>query len=127
MNQTTDSNISCHNVTQNTTVDFDVTNLNPEIRGNLRILQLNIEGISTRKCDCLAKILLDGSIDIAVIQETHLICEDIRSQVQGFTLVSAIYHAKFGLATYVKDLPWVTTNWNSFKSTSTTANLLSSS
>lgn len=62
MNQSTESNNTCHNITQNTTVDFDATNMNPEIGGNLRILQLNIEGISARKCDCLAKIMFDETL-----------------------------------------------------------------
>lgn len=56
-----------------------------------------------RKCNCLAKILFDENIDVAVIQETQLSCEGARSQIHGFTMISALHHEKFGLATYVKN------------------------
>lgn len=68
-----------------------------------------VEGISERKCKYLGALLNEENIDIAVIQETHLKEEGHRSEVRGFTMVTAHHHEKFGLATYVMDdlLPFV--------------------
>ena len=88
----------------NTTAYFNNNTIDDHnIDGNLRIYQLNIEGISERKCEYLAKELLELNIDVAAIQETHLEGEGKRSTVKGFTMVSSVHHKKFGLATYVKD------------------------
>lgn len=100
MNATIDSVYNSNNVTLN---QQDGSLANPYIGDNLQILQQNIEGISSRKCEYLTALLNEQKIDVAAIQETHLKEESARSEVTGYTLVAAIHHEKFGLATYVKD------------------------
>jgi len=41
----------------------------------LRILQLNIEGISREKSEYLSKVLHEYAIDIALLEETHAATE----------------------------------------------------
>lgn len=77
--------------------------INPELGEGLNILQLNIEGISEQKCDYLTKLNSEERIDVAVIQETHIVQKGNRSNVCGFTMVASQHHEKFGIATYVKD------------------------
>lgn len=77
--------------------------MKPEIGDMIRIMQLNIEGISKPKCEVLEKLLYEEIIDIVAIQETHLSQDGPRSEVRGYTMVGALHHEKFGIATYVKD------------------------
>ena len=100
MDSLNNTQIGSHNSTAN--FDNDSTD-NIEIGGVLRIYQLNIEGISERKCRVLESELHRENIDVAVIQETHIVEEGVRSNVEGYTMVASIHHEKFGLATYVKD------------------------
>lgn len=88
----------------NTTVYFDNISVNDQhVEGNLRIYQLNVEGISERKYEYLAKELLELKFDVVAVQETHLKEEGKRSFIAGYTMVSSMHHEKFGLATYVKN------------------------
>ncbi len=88
----------------NDTANFNnSTILSPEIGDSIRIMQLNIEGISTPKCEFLENSLHDEKIDIVALQETHITQEGPRSAVRGYTMVGALHHDKFGIATYVKD------------------------
>ena len=50
--------------------------------GTLKILQWNAEGLQHKK-SALAKVLQDGKIDIACIQETHL-NENMRCTIRGY-------------------------------------------
>lgn len=72
----------------------------------LKILQLNIEGVSRSKADYLLKILNDHSVDVVLLQETH--CADEtqlrnRCKLPGFALAAATYHTTYGTATYVRN------------------------
>lgn len=72
----------------------------------LRVCQLNIEGISKSKSECLSKLLSDENIDIVAIQETHAKDSDqlkTRGTLNGFTLIGATYHQCYGTATYVRN------------------------
>lgn len=81
---------------------------NHQSRGDgqlIRIMQLNIEGISSAKSEYLHKILHDLNIDVVNIQETHTKDnQDLqrRGRIPGYTLVKAIHHPHYGIATYVK-------------------------
>lgn len=83
----------------NDTANFNHTTIvKPEIGDMIRVMQLNIEGISKPKCKVLAKLLYEETIDIVAIQETHLSQEGPRSEVGGYTIVGALHHEKFGKA-----------------------------
>ncbi|XP_030764129.1 uncharacterized protein LOC115888520 [Sitophilus oryzae] len=80
--------------------------LTKDLGNTLRILQLNIEGVSRPKSDCLTKILTENKVDVVLLQETH--CSDqsqlnTRCKIPGFTLAAATYHPKYGTATYIKN------------------------
>lgn len=105
MNITRTVSIDDSNI-RNVTANFNAsTIINPDIGGNINIMQLNVEGISKQKCEYMEKQFVDEDIDVAVVQETHLKQEGPRSEIRGYTMVAAKhhYHVKFGLATYVKD------------------------
>ena len=69
----------------------------------LRILQLNVEGLSAAKRSVISSIAVQEKIDIICLQETH-VDGDIASRftITGFDLVSYKLHAKHGRATYVR-------------------------
>ena len=69
----------------------------------LRILQLNVEGLSAAKRSVISSIAVQEKIDIICLQETHVV-GDIASRftITGFDLVSYKLHAKHGRATYVR-------------------------
>ena len=69
----------------------------------LRILQLNVEGLSAAKRSFISSIAVQEKIDIICLQETH-VDGDIASRftITGFDLVSYKLHAKHGRATYVR-------------------------
>jgi len=72
----------------------------------LRICHLNIEGISKAKCEILSKIMIDNKVDVIALQETHTTDEaDLqkRGYIAGYTLIGAINHKQYGIATYVKN------------------------
>ena len=69
----------------------------------LRILQLNVEGLSAAKRSVISSIAVQEKIDIICLQETH-VDGDIASRftITGFDLVSYKLHAKHGRAIYVR-------------------------
>ena len=71
---------------------------------SLRILQLNVEGLTFPKCEILTKILKDDNIDIAILQETH--SEDDKEaatkKIAGYNLMASVKAAKHGLTTYIR-------------------------
>jgi len=72
----------------------------------IRIMQLNVEGLSKSKADVLSRILDDEKIDILAIQETHTLDQDQlmkRGSISGYSIAGATYHSKYGTATYVKN------------------------
>jgi hypothetical protein len=69
----------------------------------LRILQLNVEGLSAAKRSIISAIADQQNIDIICLQETHV--EEDRADrlnINGYDLVSRALHAKHGRATYVR-------------------------
>jgi exonuclease III len=76
------------------------------VGSQLRILQLNIEGISRSKCDYLSRLLVENNITVLVLQETHAEnASDLssRGHIERFTLASATFHKKYESATYVRN------------------------
>ena len=70
----------------------------------IRILSLNVEGISRPKCDVLAKMCRENKIDLVLLQETHLKETDptSRATIGGYTPVSRLNHPKYGVSVYAK-------------------------
>ena len=72
---------------------------------NIRICQLNIEGISQAKCCYLSKLACDNNFDVIVLQETHVKDDynmSIRGMIPGFDLIASVHSPIHGLATYIK-------------------------
>ena len=70
----------------------------------LKILQLNVEGISLDKCEVIARIAVDNDVDIILLQETHAKSEQDLSKrgiIDGFVLADSIPSPVYGIATYV--------------------------
>jgi len=68
----------------------------------LRILQLNVEGLSSAKRTIISAIARKQKVDIICLQETHIPTEEAgRYTIDGFDLLSHSAHAKHGRATYV--------------------------
>lgn len=74
-----------------------------DVGPSVRIMQINIEGISKAKSDYLHKLLNIDKIDVVNIQETHT-KDDLdlerRCHLPGYTLIEAVHHPKYGIATY---------------------------
>ena len=69
-------------------------------RNNIKIAQINVEGLTRAKADILSKIF--SEVDVLTIQETHVPeGEASRLKIIGFDLVNYILHKKHGLATYI--------------------------
>ena len=71
----------------------------------LRIIQINVEGLSHEKCQYLARLLRENDIDVAVLQETHVkeASSPHRYTIHGYDMTDAMYHPKYGTATYVRE------------------------
>ena len=69
----------------------------------LRILQLNVEGLSAAKRSVISPIADRQKIDIICLQETHVnVDEASLFSIKGFDLVCYALHSKHGRATYVR-------------------------
>ena len=75
-----------------------------ELGMKIRIMSLNIEGMSMPKCDYIANLLKTHNIDILLLQETHLKDSDppSRYNINGYTLITRENHAQYGIATYAR-------------------------
>ncbi len=71
----------------------------------LRIIQINVEGLSHEKCQYLTRVLRENDIDVAVLQETHVkeAHSPQRYTIHGYDMTNAAYHPKYGTATYVRE------------------------
>uniref|UniRef100_A0A336MJJ3 CSON000885 protein n=1 Tax=Culicoides sonorensis TaxID=179676 RepID=A0A336MJJ3_CULSO len=81
---------------------MDARHIGPAIR----IVQLNIEGISRAKSDYLSKLLIELEAEVAVIQETHVeSLNDLysRGKVAGYEIIAAENSRVHGIVTYVKN------------------------
>ncbi|KAL4154376.1 hypothetical protein QTP88_000253 [Uroleucon formosanum] len=80
--------------------------LTRDLSAQLRIFQLNVEGISSDKSRYLERLLKEHKIDVVLLQETHVSNElqmTRRATISGYTLISALYHRSYGSATYVRN------------------------
>ena len=69
----------------------------------LRIVQLNVEGLSAAKRDLVGSIAAQQKADIVCLQETHVDDDKAnRLDIPGYDLVSYTLHPKHGRATYVR-------------------------
>ena len=69
----------------------------------LRIIQLNVEGLSAAKRHIIQSLAEIHHIDVICLQETHV--NDDKSDrltISGFDIISYTLHAKHGRATYVR-------------------------
>ena len=68
----------------------------------LKLLSVNIEGISMSLCNYLAKLLRKHKVELLLLQETH--SKDASSPskyiIARFTLISKVQHKKYGWMTY---------------------------
>lgn len=72
---------------------------------SVRICQLNIEGSSKGKNQCLSKILLSQNIDIVAVQETHIATKaDMKTRgiIHGYTIIGSTFHHAHGITTYAR-------------------------
>ena len=71
----------------------------------LRLYQSNAEGVSRGKSDYISHSAADLSINIILLQETHVNDPSSASKlhINRFKLIADIYHAKHGVATYVRN------------------------
>ena len=84
--------------------DFNPQNQNITLGTKLKIMSLNVEGISMQKCDYLSRLLRKHNIDILLLQETHLeqTSAPSRSHIAGYTEVNKECHPKYGISTYAR-------------------------
>ena len=77
---------------------------------NIRILSLNVEGISMSKCEYLSKLLRKHNVDIALLQETHLTdnSQPSRYNINGYSVINRQNHDKYGVITYARKPDLVT-------------------
>jgi len=69
----------------------------------LRIMQLNVEGLSAAKRDIIQSLAEIHHIDVICLQETHV--NDDKSDrltISGFDIISYTLHSKHERATYVR-------------------------
>jgi exonuclease III len=75
------------------------------IEPNLRICNLNIEGISASKSEYLARLMRDNEINIIALQETHSTSDTNlmnRGDIPGYKLIGVIHSNGHGMATYAR-------------------------
>lgn len=83
---------------------------------SIRVLQLNIEGISHDKCKHLSRLAKDNNINFITLQETHLSTESelqTRANVRGYKIIAKI------LSDVCKSIVLVRDEVSEFKVTST--------
>ena len=94
-----------------TPVESRRATLNPSFSGRefsdsgrdpLRILQLNVEGWSTAKCEILQSLISEKRVNVVLLQETHQL-DDSQLKLHGFTLADYIPSAHHGIATFVSN------------------------
>ena len=71
----------------------------------MKIMSLNIEGLSMAKCTYLSVLLREHGVDVLALQETHLL-EDYppsRYIMDGYWIVSRNDHRHYGSAVYTRN------------------------
>ena len=71
----------------------------------IKILSLNIEGLSMAKCEYLARLAADHNIEIIALHETHLreSSPPSRYSVNGYTVISRENHEQYGIIVYSRN------------------------
>jgi len=70
----------------------------------LRIMQLNVEGLSAAKREVISSIAERQKIDVICLEETRVDADKTNHfSTAGFDLLAYSLHAKYGQATYVQD------------------------
>jgi hypothetical protein len=70
-------------------------------KNNIKIVQINVEGLTRAKADILSKIF--SEVDVLNIKEIHVLEGEISYlKIIGFNLVNYIGHKKHELAAYIK-------------------------
>ena len=63
----------------------------------LRIMQLNVEGLSAAKCEVISSTAERQKIDVICLEETHVdVNKTNRFSITGFDLLAYSVHAKYG-------------------------------
>ena len=87
-------------------IDSDVK-VNSDILfgSNVKLMSLNIEGISMAKCDYLSRLLIKKDTDVLLLQETHIdaAAPPSRYQISGNRILTRIDHRQYGTKTYHRD------------------------
>jgi len=69
----------------------------------LRVIQLNVEGLSAAKREVIRDLANRHKADIICLQETHVAVQTAgRYNIEGFDLISSTPDAKYGRATYAR-------------------------
>uniref|UniRef100_H3AHW7 Endonuclease/exonuclease/phosphatase domain-containing protein n=1 Tax=Latimeria chalumnae TaxID=7897 RepID=H3AHW7_LATCH len=69
----------------------------------MRVLQLNVEGLSAAKRTVMNDLARRYNIDIICLQETHISMDEAsRYKLDGFDLLNYVPHGRHGRATYVR-------------------------
>lgn len=102
------------------------SNTNLTIGASIRILSLNIEGISMAKCEYLTHLLKKHDVDIVLLQETHLDDNQAPSRynIRGYDVIHQQNHKKYGLLTYARAADQVTDQGGSTETNGTQRNTI---
>ena len=75
------------------------------IGNNTRVLSLNVEGLSMAKCEYLSRLLVDNSVDVLLLQETHVGATAAASRytIQGYHPIIRENHEQYGTIIYAKN------------------------
>ena len=70
----------------------------------LRVLSLNVEGLTAPKCDVLGRLGKRYRADVLLLQETHLRPESPQSsyRVDGYSIVHREDHERYGISVYAR-------------------------
>lgn len=72
---------------------------------NVRICQLNIEGISQSKCQYLGKISKEDAVDILLILEAHMENDEQAwsgAKIPANDIIGIIFHGRYGSLVYAR-------------------------
>ena len=61
----------------------------------IKVIQLNVEGISPSKRDIIAKLAHEVNADVIALQETHS-TKDKQLTIDGYKVVSYTHHRQHG-------------------------------
>ena len=77
--------------------------LGPSTEPALKVMSVNIEGLSSAKQQILAELCANHKCDVLCMQETHRGSGAVRPRVSGMNLVTEIAHEQYGSALFISD------------------------